>query len=172
MPGFQSNRRKQKSAEDWRIYDGSRGNMQRAGTTSATVFTSGELEVDAAWGGQQLNPCFTAICDAPLMLPEQGDGTPRAYIRQVGVSLNMGLSSRLLTISLSLLLILSGAALANTCNDFASYACSKSTPDIVRINGLNSGQSIGIMLNSNTSLPMRMHSKALPVGQSFPLGRD
>jgi len=62
----------------------------------------------------------------------------------------MGLSSRLLTISLSLLLILSGAALANTCNDFASYACSKSTPDIVRINGLNSGQSIGIMLNSNT----------------------
>jgi len=48
------------------------------------------------------------------------------------------------------LLILSGAALADTCNDFATYTCSKSTPDIVHIGGLNSGQSIGILLNSNT----------------------
>ena len=47
----------------------------------------------------------------------------------------MRLSSRLLTFSLPLLLILSGAALANNCNEFASYACSKSTPDIVRVGG-------------------------------------
>jgi len=44
-------------------------------------------------------------------------------------------SSRLLTISLPLLLILSGSALANNCNDFASYSCPKSTPDIVRVGG-------------------------------------
>jgi len=45
----------------------------------------------------------------------------------------MRLSSRLLTFSLPLLLILSGAALANNCNDFGSYTCSKSTPNIVRV---------------------------------------
>jgi len=47
----------------------------------------------------------------------------------------MRLSSRLLTLSVPLLLVLSGAALANNCNDFASYTCSKSTPDIVRVGG-------------------------------------
>jgi len=63
----------------------------------------------------------------------------------------MRVTSRLLTISLPLLLILSGAALADTCNDFASYTCAKSTPDIVHIGGgVSSGQSVGILLNSNT----------------------
>lgn len=63
----------------------------------------------------------------------------------------MRLSSRLLTISLPVLLILSGAALANTCNDFAAYDCSKSTPNIVHVGGGgSSGQSVGILLNSNT----------------------
>jgi hypothetical protein len=63
----------------------------------------------------------------------------------------MRLSSKLLTISLPLLLILSGAALADTCNDFGSYTCSKSTPDIVHlVGGGSSGQSVGILLNSNT----------------------
>src|SRR5258707_15468290 len=63
----------------------------------------------------------------------------------------MRLSSRFLTISLPLLLILSGAALADTCNDFGPYTCSKSTPDIVHIGGgVSSGQSVGILLNSNT----------------------
>ena len=68
-----------------------------------------------------------------------------------GVPLKMRLTSRLLTISLPLLLILSGAALADTCNDFASYTCSKSTPNIVHVGGgVSSGQSVGILLNSNT----------------------
>jgi hypothetical protein len=41
--------------------------------------------------------------------------------------------------------------LANTCNEFGSYTCSKSTPDIVRVGGgAASGQSVGILLNSNT----------------------
>lgn len=60
-------------------------------------------------------------------------------------------SSRLLAISLPLLLILSGAALADTCNDFATYNCTKSTPNIVHVGGgISSGQSVGILLNSNT----------------------
>ena len=61
-------------------------------------------------------------------------------------------SSRMLSISLPLLLILSGAALANTCNEFASYDCAKSTPNIVHVGGggVSSGQSVGILLNSNT----------------------
>ncbi len=62
----------------------------------------------------------------------------------------MRLSSRLLSVSVPLLLILSGAALANTCNDFSTYTCSKSTPDIVHVGGgVASGQSVGILLNSN-----------------------
>jgi hypothetical protein len=61
-------------------------------------------------------------------------------------------SSRFLAISLPLLLILSGAALADTCNNFASYTCAKHTNDIVHVGGLGataSGQSVGILLNSN-----------------------
>lgn len=60
-------------------------------------------------------------------------------------------SFRLLAIALPLLFILSGAALADTCNDFASYICAKSTPDIVHVGGgVASGQSVGILLSSNT----------------------
>ena len=58
---------------------------------------------------------------------------------------------RLLSLSLPLLMILSGVALANTCNEFSSYTCSKSTPNIVHVGGgAASGQSVGILLNSNT----------------------
>ena len=40
---------------------------------------------------------------------------------------------------------------ANTCNAFASYTCSKSTPDIVHVQGTGfTGQSVGILLGSNT----------------------
>lgn len=42
-------------------------------------------------------------------------------------------------------------ALADTCNAFASYTCSKSTPDIVHFLGTGTtGQSVGILLGSNT----------------------
>jgi hypothetical protein len=59
--------------------------------------------------------------------------------------------SRLLAFCLPLLVIFSGAALADTCNEFASYSCSKSTPDIARVGGgALTGQSVGILLNSNT----------------------
>lgn len=41
-------------------------------------------------------------------------------------------------------------AAANTCNSFASYSCSKGTPDIVHFVGTGtSGQSVGILLGSN-----------------------
>jgi hypothetical protein len=59
-------------------------------------------------------------------------------------------SSRLLAISVSVLLILTGAALADSCNDFASFECGK-TKDIARIGGgVSIKQSVGIELNSNT----------------------
>jgi hypothetical protein len=73
------------------------------------------------------------------------------HTREQELPLNMRLSSKLLAISLLVLLSLSGAALANTCNEFAAYACSKSTPNIVHLGGgVSSGQSVGILLNSNT----------------------
>ena len=68
-----------------------------------------------------------------------------------GVPLQMRLLSKLPLISLSLLLIPSGSALADTCNDFAAYNCAKSTPNIVHVGGgVSSGQSVGILLNSNS----------------------
>jgi hypothetical protein len=48
----------------------------------------------------------------------------------------------------SLMLVLAGSALANTCNNFASYSCAKSTPNTARLGGGSaSGQSIGFVLN-------------------------
>lgn len=66
----------------------------------------------------------------------------------------MRLSFRAVTFSLALILIVSGAALADTCNDFGTsphlYTCGK-TSDIARIGGgTASGQSVGLLLNSNT----------------------
>ncbi len=64
----------------------------------------------------------------------------------------MRLSSKLLAFSLPLLLILSGAALADTCNSFSSYTCAKGVHDGAFIGG--SGTAIGnpgagLLLNSN-----------------------
>lgn len=56
------------------------------------------------------------------------------------------------TLMLFLLLTALGTlpAAANTCNAFASYTCSKSTPDIVHVIGTGTtGQSVGILLGSN-----------------------
>src|SRR5260370_40716035 len=47
----------------------------------------------------------------------------------------MRLSSKLLVISLPLLLILSGAAMADTCNSFATYTCPKGVHDGAFIGG-------------------------------------
>jgi hypothetical protein len=43
-------------------------------------------------------------------------------------------TSKLLGLAVPLLLILTGAALADTCNDFASFQCGK-TKDIARVGG-------------------------------------
>jgi hypothetical protein len=54
-------------------------------------------------------------------------------------------------LSFPLMFLFSGLALANTCNDFASYTCARSTPNIVRVGGgVASGQSVGWLLNGNT----------------------
>jgi PEP-CTERM motif-containing protein len=61
--------------------------------------------------------------------------------------------SRLVFVSMASLLLLSGAAFANTCNSFASYNCPAKggTPNIVHLNGGGStGQSVGILINSDT----------------------
>jgi len=77
-------------------------------------------------------------------------GMSRALYLSRRVTFRMRLSSRFLALSLPLLLILSGAALADTCNSFASYTCAKHTNDIVHVGGgVASGQSVGILLNSN-----------------------
>ena len=49
--------------------------------------------------------------------------------------------------------VLASAALANTCNSFASYNCPSKggTPNIVHLNGGGStGQSVGVLINSDT----------------------
>ena len=69
-----------------------------------------------------------------------------------------------LTILFSLLLLLSVSALANTCNNFATYTCAQSTPDTVHIlgqgptnssvgttNGLITGNSFGVQMMGHGS---------------------
>lgn len=66
-------------------------------------------------------------------------------------------STTLLAISACFLLILSGAALANTCDNFASFTCPTNTkgktlnvPNVVNLVGTGStGQSVGILLGSD-----------------------
>ena len=49
------------------------------------------------------------------------------------------------------LVVASIPAAANTCNSFGTYTCGKPTPDLVRFVGTGTtGQSIGILLGSNT----------------------
>ncbi|MGC2195269.1 MAG: PEP-CTERM sorting domain-containing protein [Terriglobales bacterium] len=51
---------------------------------------------------------------------------------------------------LSVLIVLAGSALANTCSDFATYTCSNATPNTARLGGGSaSGQSIGFVLTGN-----------------------
>jgi len=50
----------------------------------------------------------------------------------------------------SILLLLAGSALADTCASFSSYACAKGTPDIARLGGgVANGQSVGLTLSGN-----------------------
>ena len=58
---------------------------------------------------------------------------------------------RLFTLCFLLTLLGNLPALANTCDAFASYTCSKSTPNVVHIVGTGTtGQSVGVLLGSNT----------------------
>jgi len=60
-------------------------------------------------------------------------------------------SLRILALLFLLAIVGTLPAVANTCNSFATYTCSKHTPDIVHVLGTGtSGQSVGILLGSNT----------------------
>ena len=57
---------------------------------------------------------------------------------------------KFLALSFPLLVLMSGMAYANTCNNFLSYDCAHSTPNIVHVGGgVASGQSVGVLLTSN-----------------------
>jgi hypothetical protein len=58
---------------------------------------------------------------------------------------------KLLSLSFPLIILFAVAATANTCNNFSSYDCAHATPNIVHVGGgVASGQSVGILLTSNT----------------------
>lgn len=49
-----------------------------------------------------------------------------------------------------LLFLLPGTVFANTCNNFLSYDCAHSTPNVIHVGpGVASGQSVGVLLTSN-----------------------
>ncbi|HYM77493.1 MAG TPA: PEP-CTERM sorting domain-containing protein [Candidatus Dormibacteraeota bacterium] len=60
---------------------------------------------------------------------------------------------RLSSMSLAIFLVTVLSATADTCNSFASYTCSKSTPDLMHFVGTGAtGQSVGIMLGNTFSV--------------------
>jgi hypothetical protein len=74
-------------------------------------------------------------------------------IQKLGESIQMRAVKPILVL-LTLTFLVSLPAFGNSCASFASYTCSKSTPDTVRIGSLqgttSTGQSVGILLGSNT----------------------
>lgn len=55
-----------------------------------------------------------------------------------------------LSILLPLIVVASLPSLADSCRDFASYTCSKSTPNVVHLQGTGTtGQSVGILLGTS-----------------------
>ena len=60
---------------------------------------------------------------------------------------------RICSVSLAVFLVTVLSATANTCNSFASFTCSKSTPNVVHLLGTGAtGQSVGIVLGSSFSV--------------------
>ncbi|HEY3616686.1 MAG TPA: PEP-CTERM sorting domain-containing protein [Candidatus Sulfotelmatobacter sp.] len=94
----------------------------------------------------------------------------------------MGRSTRLIAISSCFLLILCGAALANTCDNFGSFTCptnpkgkSINAPNVVNLVGTGTtGQSVGILLGSDKfSINVNGHSVVgdeLVIVAAFPNG--
>ena len=59
-------------------------------------------------------------------------------------------ASKLCVLLFPLLFLLPGKVFANTCNNFLSYDCAHSTPNIIHVGaGVPSGQSVGVLLTSN-----------------------
>src|SRR5437868_15141115 len=60
---------------------------------------------------------------------------------------------RICSVSLAVFLVTVLSATANTCNSFASFTCSQSTPNVVHLLGTGAtGQSVGIVLGSSFSV--------------------
>ena len=60
---------------------------------------------------------------------------------------------RICSVSFAVFLVTVLSATANTCNSFASFTCSKSTPNVVHLLGTGAtGQSVGIVLGSSFSV--------------------
>ena len=65
------------------------------------------------------------------------------------------------TCSTLLTLAFSGISAADTCNNFASFACDKGNPNVARFNGgTASGQSIGLILNGSNFSVLTANGKA------------
>lgn len=59
--------------------------------------------------------------------------------------------SKFVVLLFPLLFLFPGTVFANTCNNFLSYDCAHATPNTVHVGGgLASGQSVGVLLTSNT----------------------
>src|SRR6266571_8345955 len=79
---------------------------------------------------------------APSVQPFITGGPPRSMISRI---------FKVVALSFPLLFLFPGAALADTCNDFATFTCAKSTPNTVHVGGgVPSGQSVGVLLTGNT----------------------
>jgi hypothetical protein len=56
-----------------------------------------------------------------------------------------------MALTFPLVFLFPGVVFANTCNDFSSFTCARATPNIVHVGGgVASGQSVGILLTSNS----------------------
>lgn len=74
-------------------------------------------------------------------------------------------SSKFLALLFPLALLLSGSALANTCNNFATYTCDKNTPNIVHVGGQSGtggsvGTTMGLITGSSFTLSTSNGSSA------------
>ena len=98
-------------------------------------FTNRLTSVGSSWYGPPVNYSPARPLARHMLYP----------IRRLFSMRHMFQRGSLLTL---LLLVMAGSALANTCNNFATYTCAQATPNTARLGGGSaSGQSIGFVLN-------------------------
>src|ERR1700741_3195312 len=75
-------------------------------------------------------------------------------------------AAKLLAFLFCLTLLISLPAVADTCNAFAGYTCAKSTPNVVNFVGGSTGQSVNVLLSSNT-FDLTIHGNASFAGDDL-----